>query len=798
MMCLIIAKNTQAQFGAGTNSPLPITVDGTPTDGVYLGNGGTNLSTSLAIGQGSLISQIENGENVAIGWNCMNDANFTGYRNVGLGYEALKKAQFGRWNIAVGHQALFNASTLFNSNSTTEQGNENIGIGAATLFNNNGSWNIGIGSGVLKNNLSGNQNIAIGYSVLSTNQSSSNNIGIGNGSMQLTVVGGYNIGVGNATLSNTKVGSSNCSFGLQALGNSDSINLNCAYGQRSMYSNDFMLKNSVGNSAYGTSSLGGLSKGDFNVALGYTSLSSLSTGNRNIALGTNSLVNLTSGNQNIGIGYNAQVPNPTGTDNQLSIQNIIYGKSMDGSGTDIIRTNAKVGVGINSPTNTLDINGTMRIREIPNNPLSTKILCIDGFNVVNQLSLSDICSYINNNCGGIGEAPCTWNVYNNDNVTMGYQPFGYGNPCRIGYTGIGTQLNTLIRNSKGKLNVLNFDGSLVETKEYQSGTISISKDNSERQLNYKRIGLYAYGAAKTTNGGYRAESIGVYGTSDKYCTTIQNDVTANIGVYGGPTKFIACIDPKGDDYGMIGVYSAGRTVLNSTPIIVSDSTLKTNVTDLESTYIDEVVRNLRPVSFNYRQDVEDGFDFTTKKQYGFLAQEVEKVVPDLVSNIPGPVSTDDDNNLVKSKNDYKGVVYENIIAILVKAVQNQNQKITDLQNQINNCCTNNKAKNSPEKELKLSAQSIILENNVQQVILYQNTPNPFSEKTTIRYQLPENTQNAEMKFYDALGNFIKSCKLISKGIGSLEVFGNGVAAGIYTYSLFVDGKIIENKKMVKQ
>ena len=86
----------------------------------------------------------------------------------------------------------------------------------------------------------------------------------------------------------------------------------------------------------------------------------------------------------------------------------------------------------------------------------------------------------------------------------------------------------------------------------------------------------------------------------------------------------------------------------------------------------------------------------------------------------------------------------------------------------------------------------------EQIILYQNEPNPFNGTTIIRYYIPENIQlDAFMAFFDAYGNEIKKVKINETGAGKIEVNAQNVAAGIYTYSLLVNGKVVDTKKMIK-
>ncbi len=64
--------------------------------------------------------------------------------------------------------------------------------------------------------------------------------------------------------------------------------------------------------------------------------------------------------------------------------------------------------------------------------------------------------------------------------------------------------------------------------------------------------------------------------------------------------------------------------------------------------------------------------------------------------------------------------------------------------------------------------------------LYGNTPNPFTGKTNISFELPEN-QKVDLKFYDVTGKLIKSVsKYFSKGYNSVDVsFENNVNGVIY-------------------
>lgn len=81
-------------------------------------------------------------------------------------------------------------------------------------------------------------------------------------------------------------------------------------------------------------------------------------------------------------------------------------------------------------------------------------------------------------------------------------------------------------------------------------------------------------------------------------------------------------------------------------------------------------------------------------------------------------------------------------------------------------------------------------------ILYQNIPNPFNGTTSIKYYIPYNKNNGAIVFSNNSGQIIDSIKL--ENFGEQELFFNSefLASGIYYYTLFVDDKKVDSKKMI--
>jgi len=105
--------------------------------------------------------------------------------------------------------------------------------------------------------------------------------------------------------------------------------------------------------------------------------------------------------------------------------------------------------------------------------------------------------------------------------------------------------------------------------------------------------------------------------------------------------------------------------------------------------------------------------------------------------------------------------------------------------------------------IELKFEDILNENTSFQQInisdvskLAQNSPNPFNETTTINYSIPKGTKYATLAISNASGRTIKTIALENFGKGSIEIKAGELQSGSYSYSLIIDGNIIDTKKMV--
>jgi hypothetical protein len=233
----------------------------------------------------------------------------------------------------------------------------------------------------------------------------------------------------------------------------------------------------------------------------------------------------------------------------------------------------------------------------------------------------------------------------------------------------------------------------------------------------------------------------------------------------------------------------------------SDSTKKKNIKDLSLNAL-TIINKLRPVTFEWKKVIDDGMKGT---QMGFTAQELEKVLPSIVitknDTVISVTTLDTASSKLVTKNETvkgcKSVKYNELFPIVIKAMQEQQKMIDSLFTIVNATKGQRTNDNGSGDEGNKAATIHEMELASGNAIIYQNAPNPFGDGTTIKYFIPDNVWSAQIVFFDSFGNQIKEFKVEEKGMGQLNVSTLNLAAGVYSYSLLVNGKVIDTKKMLK-
>lgn len=272
------------------------------------------------------------------------------------------------------------------------------------------------------------------------------------------------------------------------------------------------------------------------------------------------------------------------------------------------------------------------------------------------------------------------------------------------------------------------------------------------------------------------------------------------------------------------VYVNGGTNSGTGYLVASDAQFKNDVNDLNGAL--DIVNQLQPKTYFLDTLNAYNIQFSNKRQYGLIAQDVELILPELVGEITKPNDYDSVGNIITPSITYKNLNYTSLIPVLIAGMKEQQTQldaaenhsdslenvVTDLNNRLSQlesclsgilpllCQLNNSAIAPTQEEVQRElAKAIDVQlSDRNNIVLNQNVPNPFAEKTVISYSIPETVGKAQIHFYDGKGTLINSVDIDDRGRGEINVYANDLSSGIYTYSLVADGQIVSTKRMMKQ
>ena len=255
------------------------------------------------------------------------------------------------------------------------------------------------------------------------------------------------------------------------------------------------------------------------------------------------------------------------------------------------------------------------------------------------------------------------------------------------------------------------------------------------------------------------------------------------GKYAG--YFYGDVKVTGGIYGSLYSPSATSNTRSTSSILLSEIDGTSNITVTEKlsglSAMQFNMRNQEAIDANSRSS-SDTTTVSTQKitelteakveriHYGLDAVALQEVYPDLVY-----------------END-KGELFVNyieMIPLLVQSIKELQAQITVLQ--------------GGGEVYEVGARRMTTEIEEEVVVkasVSQNTPNPFSESTTIQYALPNDVVTALLCVYDLNGKQLIQKKLTDRGYASVTLHGGELPAGMYLYSLIADGKVIDTKRMI--
>jgi hypothetical protein len=446
-----------------------------------------------------------------------------------------------------------------------------------------------------------------------------------------------------------------------------------AVGDSALYFNGFgatISDQAIGNTALGSKALALNTTGSKNMACGYRALYSNISGNQNTAGGYQALYTNNSGSSNTANGYEALYSNTSGIynagfgfnalhHNETGSYNVAVGSgalNYNENGNNNTALGEETGYGTSGSS---FYNNTLVGYKAGNDLFNGDNNILIGYQAADNLTTG------NNNII-IGYDINTTTTSKSNEMILGHQDMLYGDITNkrigIGTTYPESQLHientsdvTLILNADTDNSAGETDNPRLEMREDAGGVVGA-------------VGLSGTDASIYPN----TLSNAIYLVNESaYPVQLGTNSNINLTIRSGGNVGIGVTDPS-EDLDIAGnarfraVASGSYSFplnLTSTGVLTtssSDICLKTNVENINDGL--ERVLDLRGVRFNWKT-APDG-----RKMIGFIAQEVEQSVPELVFTNP--------------VDGLKGINYAEMTAVLVEAVKEQQKMIEELQRKV--------------------------------------------------------------------------------------------------------------------
>lgn len=257
----------------------------------------------------------------------------------------------------------------------------------------------------------------------------------------------------------------------------------------------------------------------------------------------------------------------------------------------------------------------------------------------------------------------------------------------------------------------------------------------------------------------------------------------NYGIYGKATA--SC--EGGETYA--GFFNGDLGYIGSL-IKIPSNQRRTMPSDDINELLDRLMR-LRPRANQINGEQKQAASVNTI-EYGFDPAEMEEVFPELVVTQKHAFPTNSMNKKSKSieEVEVKGIKTLNMIPVLTKAIQEQQEIINKKEEEINDLRSRLvRLENTFERLVNIK------DTDINSAVLYQNQPNPFNNTTTINFDLPSEAISSVLHIFDFNGKLVKTI-VIEKSESQYILNTNSLKSGIYAYSLVIDGVVVDTKTMV--
>jgi hypothetical protein len=642
--------------------------------GIDAGVSNTTGTINTFIGRNAGKSNITGNNNTFLGWGA-GQSNTAGVRNTFLGVTAGFRNDTGLDNTFIGYQAGTNNDT----------GNNNTFIGKdAGIRNITGNNNTFIGSDAVYWTTASN-NTFLGTGAGTMNSTGGNNTFLGDAAGVMNEIGNHNTFIGNyAGYSNTA--GDNTFIGYQAGQNNQTGASNIFMGVTAGFSNIAGASNIFLGSTAGYSNTDGSNNIFMGLMAGYNNI----IGNYNTFLGNyagesntasnNTFIGHSAGGSNISGNYNTFIGRNAGGSNIIGAGNVFVGDDaggneigsnklyIDNSNTsspliwgdfnfNVVNINGRLGVGTMTPSTALEVNGTVTATSFIGDGSG-----LSGINDADTVDGQHASAFMAAGTDGWVDTTgdtMTGNLTVNGNVTA--TSFSGDGSALTGIVASVTDADTVDGQHASAFMAASTDNWVDITGDSMTGSLSVA-GNVNATLEYQIAGTRILKAkydntflGKDAGGSNDGTGNVFLGYHAGFSETGSNKLYIDIGlssplIYGEfDNEFV---EINGD------FYVTGNTYVDS------DERLKKDIKPIESSL--EKILGIKGVSYKWKNQSSEGGK-SSNMHYGVIAQQVEKVIPEIVND---------------RQDDKKRVAYLELIPVLIEAVKEQQKTISQLSDKL--------------------------------------------------------------------------------------------------------------------
>jgi len=244
----------------------------------------------------------------------------------------------------------------------------------------------------------------------------------------------------------------------------------------------------------------------------------------------------------------------------------------------------------------------------------------------------------------------------------------------------------LLDGNQGVAKVLTSDATGVATWQVPTPSPSSDSDWAFNSGSTNTDPIYHQGNVMIGQNAVSAYNVHVWDGISTSGTTIGIGSVEDMNDGVNEFQFTDMLTPVTDDS-----YNLGSSAKRWTAIYASNGTISTSDANLKTAIkplkygLNELLQ-LKPISFQWKEEKEDDFvipDAEKEYKLGFIAQEVQKIIPEVIVSHQWKEYEEAPGELVKEKTERLGMRYSDLIPVAIKAIQEQQEMIDELEKQNN-------------------------------------------------------------------------------------------------------------------